>query len=97
MRTAPAAETPESWGAAGRGYAEKVAPFLMQASTGTFVDRPGVDAGTEALEVGAGSGALAEAPFPRVESLLANEFAPGMMCVLRERMGGSASRMSTSR
>ena len=91
MQTAPSPHTPESWGAASRGYAEKVAPFLMQAFAVTFVERLDVDSTTEALEVGAGSGALTEVLCPRVKSLLATDFAPKMIDVLRERMQGAGA------
>jgi SAM-dependent methyltransferase len=52
----------------------------------TMVERLNVDPGTEALEVGAGSGILTEVLFPRVKSLLATDFAPRMIDVLHERM-----------
>lgn len=56
--TPPSPDTPESWGSASRGYAEKVAPFLMRTFADALVERLDVDSNTEALEVGAGSGAL---------------------------------------
>lgn len=86
MENARTLDTPESWGAASRGYAEKVAPVLMRPFVDVMVEGLGVDSTTEALEVGAGSGALTEALFPRVKSLLATDFAPKMIEVLRERM-----------
>ena len=82
----PTADSPESWGAASRGYAEKVAPLLMQAFADTFVERLGADSDAEVLEVGAGSGALTEALARRVKSVLATDFAPQMIEVLQERM-----------
>lgn len=82
----PTADSPESWSAASRGYAEKVAPFLMQAFADTFVERLGADSDAEVLEVGAGSGALTEALARRVKSVLATDYAPKMIEVLQERM-----------
>ena len=78
--------TPESWGAASDGYAEKVAPMLMRPFTDGMVDRLEVDPSHEALEVAAGSGALTEALAPRVRSLLSTDFAPQMIDVLKRRM-----------
>jgi SAM-dependent methyltransferase len=87
MTQPPTPHTPESWGAASRGYAEQVAPRLMNPFVGTFLDGLQVDSDTEALEVGAGSGAFTEVLFPRVKSLLATDFSPAMIEVLRERLG----------
>jgi len=86
MKSPPTPDTPENWDAASRGYAEKVAPVMMRAYADELVERLDVDANTEALEVGAGSGALAEALSGRVKSLLATDFSPKMVEVLRERM-----------
>ena len=86
MISQPILDTPENWDAASRGYADKVAPFIMQAFADEIVDRLDVDATTEALEVGAGSGALTETLAGRVKSLLATDFSPKMIDVLRERM-----------
>lgn len=78
--------TAENWEAASRGYAEKVAPFLMRPFAGPVVERLEVDESAEVLEVGAGSGALTEVLCPRVKSVLATDFAPRMVDVLRERL-----------
>lgn len=85
-QTQPSPDTPESWGAASRGYADKVAPFLMSAFALAHIERLDVGAEIEALEVGAGSGALTEVLSERVKSLLATDFAPAMIEVLRERL-----------
>ena len=82
----PATDTPENWGAASRGYAEDVAPVLMRAFTAPLVEQLAVDRSAEVLEVGAGSGVLTEALFPRVKSVMATDFAPKMVDVLRERL-----------
>lgn len=82
----PAIDTPENWGAASRGYAEDVAPVLMRAFTEPLVEQLAVDQSAEVLEVGAGSGILTEALFPRVKSVMATDFAPKMIDVLRERL-----------
>ena len=86
MQTSTSPDTPENWGAASRGYAEKVAPLLMHTFADSLVERLDVGMGTEALEVGAGSGALTEVLAPQVKSLLATDFAPKMIDVLRERL-----------
>jgi len=86
MQDRPGPDTPEAWDAASRGYAEHVAPRMMRLFVDAFVDRLDVDSTTQALEVGAGSGALTEALSARVGSLLATDFAPKMVEVLRERM-----------
>jgi SAM-dependent methyltransferase len=78
--------TPENWDAASRGYAAKIAPMMMQTFADDLVDRLDVGPGTEALEVGAGSGALTETLSRRVKSLLATDFAPKMIDLLRQRM-----------
>ena len=87
MTSSPTPDTPENWDAASRGYAEKVAPALMRAYADELVERLVVNGSTEALEVGAGSGALTETLSRRVKSLLATDFAPKMIEILRERMG----------
>ncbi len=60
MTSLPTPDTPENWDAASRGYAEKVAPVLMESYADELVERLNVDTDTVALEVGAGSGALTE-------------------------------------
>lgn len=85
-QTSPSPDTPENWGAASRGYADEVAPFLMRAFADPLVERLDLDRNAVVLEVGAGSGALTEVLFPRVRSLLATDFAPQMIEVLRERL-----------
>jgi SAM-dependent methyltransferase len=82
----PSADSPQAWGAASRGYADKVAPFLMRAFADAFVERLGAASDAEVLEVGAGSGVLTETLAPRVGSLLATDYAPEMIEVLKERM-----------
>jgi len=86
MQGPPTADTPESWSAASRGYAEHVAPRMMETFAEELVDRLDVDDRTEALEVAAGSGALTQALAKRVKSLLAVDFSPEMIVLLRERM-----------
>lgn len=86
MSTPTTPDTPENWGAASAGYAERVAPVLMEPFVEAFIDKLGVDTETDVIEVGAGSGALTEALFPRVRSLLATDFAPKMVEMLKERM-----------
>ena len=85
----PNPHTPESWSAASQGYAEKVAPALMESFAEEFIDRLKVDGNSEVLEVGAGSGALTETLAKKVKSVLATDFAPGMIEVLRARMAAA--------
>ena len=82
----PTPHTPEAWGAASAGYAEKVAPFLMRSFAEPIVERLDVAPDTTAIEVGAGSGALTEVLQGRVGSLLATDFSPEMVEILRARM-----------
>lgn len=84
-QTPPSPHTPERWDAASRGYAERIAPM-----TGSYADAIvsalGDAAESEVLEVAAGSGALTHALYPRVKSLLATDFSPQMIEILRERL-----------
>ena len=82
------ADTPENWGKASRGYATKIAPVLMRSFSETLLEMLDVDASTELIEVGAGSGAFSEVAYAQVKSLLATDFAPAMVEVLRERLSG---------
>lgn len=82
----PSPDTPESWGAASRGYADDVAPYMMRAFADPLFERLNVGEHDRVLEVGAGSGALTEVVFPRVKSLVATDFAPRMIDVLHERL-----------
>ncbi len=91
IESLPTPDTPEHWSASSRGYADKVAPVLMQAFAGHLIERLEVDASTEALEVGAGSGALTEPLSLRVKLLLATDFAPKMIELLRERMAAAGA------
>jgi len=59
---------------------------MMRSFADELVERLDVDANTEALEVGAGSGALTETLSGRVKALLATDFSPKMVELLRERM-----------
>lgn len=86
MQHPPIPDTPENWNAASDGYAEHVAPRMMEAYAAEFADRLEVDSTMDALEVAAGCGALTQALAKRVKSLLATDFAPDMVAILRERM-----------
>lgn len=76
----------EGWSAAGDGYARHVGPVIMEAFVDAFVDRLDVDAGMAAVEVAAGSGALTHRLARTVGSLVATDFAPRMIDILRERV-----------
>jgi SAM-dependent methyltransferase len=91
MTRPPSPDTPQSWGAASRGYAENVAPVMMETFAGEFVERLQVTADHEALEIAAGSGALTATLARHVKSLLATDFAPKMIEVLRERMDAAGA------
>lgn len=78
--------TPENWDAASQGYAEHVAPVLMRPYVEELADRLDANPEHEALEVAAGSGILTEPLARRVKSLLATDFAPQMLEILRKRM-----------
>lgn len=77
--------TPQSWSAASQRYAN-VAAQMMEAFGPTIVERLGANSEHKALEVASGTGALTVALAPKVKSLLATDFAPGMLEVLRARM-----------
>jgi len=79
-------DTPENWDAASEGYAEHVAPLMMETFADVLVERLDVNEDTEALEVAAGSGALTATLSARVKSLLATDFSPKMIEGLRARM-----------
>jgi SAM-dependent methyltransferase len=83
-------DTPENWDAASRGYADQVAPRLMEPFMAEFVDRLDVTNTSEALEVAAGSGALSHEIAKRAKSLLATDFSPRMVELLSARMEGAA-------
>jgi SAM-dependent methyltransferase len=95
MKSSPKPDTPENWNAASRGYADHVAPRMMEAYAEEFADRLDVDSTTVALEVAAGSGALTHALAKRVKSLLATDFAPEMVAILRERMRAAGAHHVT--
>jgi SAM-dependent methyltransferase len=86
MNRSTTLDTPQNWDTASRGYAEKVAPVMMRAYADAFVERLEVEPSHEALEVAAGSGALTETLAAQVKSLLATDFSPKMVELLRERM-----------
>ncbi len=85
--TTPAAsEAAQAWSDASQSYGEKVAPLLMEPFASEFVDRLDPSPEDDALEIAAGTGALTGTLSTRVKSLLATDFAPEMIGVLRERM-----------
>ena len=86
MNAPKSPDTPETWDAASKGYSEHVAPVMMASFASEFVDRLDVNDGTEALEVAAGSGAITETLAKRVKSLLATDFSPQMLEILRKRL-----------
>jgi SAM-dependent methyltransferase len=72
-------DTPENWDASSQGYADKIAPIMMENYVEEFVEHLEVNINTEALEVAAGSGALTATLARHVKSLLATDFSPKML------------------
>jgi ubiquinone/menaquinone biosynthesis C-methylase UbiE len=86
MPAGPSPDTPETWDAASRGYADRVAPVMMEVFADEVVGRLKADPSADALEVGTGSGALTRVLSGRVKSLLAVDFAPQMIESLHKRL-----------
>ena len=91
MEKPPIVDTPENWDLASAGYAEKVAPRLMELYADAFADRLDVNHELTALEVAAGSGAFTQALAKRVMSMLATDFSPGMVNILQERFADAGN------
>lgn len=85
-------DTPENWDAASAGYAEKVAPYLMESFAQDHIDRLDVNGKSETLEVAAGSGALTGLLAQNVRCLLATDFSPGMIEQLKKKITGAGLR-----
>lgn len=79
-------DTPENWNLASKGYAEKVAPQIMEPFAEEFVQHLEVDNTSNVLEVAAGSGALTLTLAKAANSLLATDFSPGMLEILKLRV-----------
>jgi len=79
-------DTPENWSLASTGYAEKVAPYLMEPFADEFVQQLDVDNTFNVLEVASGSGALTLTLAREVNSLLATDFSPGMLDLLKSKV-----------
>jgi len=79
-------DTPENWDKASQGYAQKVAPYLMESFAQDHIDRLDLNNTTEAIEVAAGSGALTELLAMNVKSLLATDFSPQMINLARRKI-----------
>lgn len=77
-------QRPENWSAAASGYEEAFAPY-----TGPYADEAlrlaGLVAGERVLDVAAGSGALSLRAARLGAEVLATDFAPGMVELLRAR------------
>lgn len=78
-------QQPEAWSAGADGYEEAFAPY-----TGLYADEAldllGVGAGTEVLDVAAGTGAVTLRAAGRGASVLATDFADGMVAHLTGRV-----------
>lgn len=79
-------DTPENWDSASQGYSEKIAPFLMESFADEFIELLEVDRTTEALEVASGSGALTLSFAKKVKSLLATDFSPQMIEIVKGKL-----------
>ena len=86
------ADTPENWDSASQGYAEKVAPFLMESFAQEHINRLYLNGQTETLEVAAGTGALTELLARNVKCLLATDFSPKMLNLAEERISKAGIR-----
>lgn len=86
MPEQPNIHTPENWSTASKGYAEHIAPMMMETFAEAFVQQLGVSANTEALEVAAGSGALTSTLASKVKSLLATDFSSEMIELTKEKV-----------
>ena len=85
----PIADTPENWDAASQGYAEKVAPFLMESFAQAHIDRLNLNGTEEAIELAAGSGALTAQLAKNVRSLLATDYSPKMIEQARRKISNA--------
>ncbi len=85
MTTPSLEQTPEGWGPGAERYAEVFAPF-----TGAFaadaVEHLDVGPTHAVLDVAAGSGAFSLRAAARGATVLATDFAPGMLAALAERI-----------
>lgn len=82
-------DTPENWNAASKGYAEKVAPYMMEKYAVDFIQRLDVNGDIDALEVACGSGALTAELAKNVKSLVATDFAPEMIELAKLKTDGA--------
>ena len=85
-------DTPENWDAASEGYAQKVAPYLMESFAQDHIDRLDVNGKSETLEVAAGSGALTELLAKNVRCLLATDFSPRMIEQVKKKISEAGIR-----
>jgi SAM-dependent methyltransferase len=85
MNKPQSVDTPENWDASSEEYA-RIAPILMEIYMEEFVGRLDADPQHEALEVAAGAGALTSQLAKKVKSLLATDFSPKMIDIVKQRM-----------
>ena len=91
MSNTASEEAAAAWDAASDGYAEYVAPRMMENYADAIVERLQPSSDDNALEVAAGSGALTATLAKRVKSLLATDLSPKMVERLRVRVGADGS------
>jgi SAM-dependent methyltransferase len=87
-------QDPHAWSEGADGYDREFAPVTSPYATDAL-DLLGVGPGTRLVDVGAGSGAVALAAAARGADVLATDFAPGMIDVLRRR--AAAAHLETGR
>ena len=75
-------DNPENWGAASKGYAEKIAPVLMKPFCDHFLSSLDLKEEHDVLEVAAGSGIFTIPLSRKVNSVLATDFAQDMINVI---------------
>ena len=76
--------TSQGWDQASKGYADKVAPKLMEPFTGEMIDLLQIEPYGKAIEVACGSGILTVPLARKVDSLLATDFSSEMIKLAKE-------------
>ena len=79
MSQPPTIDTPENWSNASSGYAEFVAPRLMEPFMDEFADNLEIASDHHILELACGSGAFTSTLAARANKVLATDFAPSML------------------
>jgi SAM-dependent methyltransferase len=88
MSEASTPHTPANWDAASASYHEQIADWTGQFAA-ALIKGLNPEPDSRVLEVAAGSGALTEALARSAGSVLATDFSPGMLDILRTRLSGA--------